>query len=156
MILFIWTKINGIYLSRFYSGLIWPKISPKGHFQVIFVYLFVVLIECRTKTVRVLSEQKVRTTTSEEWQTDSDVGDLVMVTDLSCWWQKNYVGDFLGYVTNFSNVIKRSSSKIRHQHTSSPTFEARPRHVPKFKSVHAKSVSARARTGDLSRVRRTW
>jgi len=37
---------------------------------------------------------------SQWWSTfdfgDSDVGDIVMlVTDLRCWWQNHYVGDFL-------------------------------------------------------------
>ena len=37
---------------------------------------------------------------------DSDVGDIVMiVTDLRCWWQNHYVGDFFRYVGDFHMVI---------------------------------------------------
>ena len=32
---------------------------------------------------------------------DSDVGDFMMVTDLRCWWQNQYVGDFFHYVSDF-------------------------------------------------------
>ena len=47
---------------------------------------------------------------------DSDVGDIVMlVTDLRCWWQNHYVGDFL-------NVLNRSTtSQTCRQHIWSPT-----------------------------------
>ena len=48
------------------------------------------------------------------------VGDFMMVTDLRCWWQNHYVGDFFRYVGDFLNVLNRSSthlvSNIRHQH----------------------------------------
>ena len=33
---------------------------------------------------------------------DSDVGDLMMVTNLRCWWQNHYVCDFFRYVGGFS------------------------------------------------------
>ena len=40
-----------------------------------------------------------------------------MVTDLRCWWQNHYVGDFFRYVGQFLNVLNRSSiSWIGHQH----------------------------------------
>ena len=35
---------------------------------------------------------------------DSDVGDFMMVTDLRCWWQNHYVGDFFRYVGDFFSV----------------------------------------------------
>ena len=43
-----------------------------------------------------------------EYGGDSDVGDIMMVTDLRCWWQNHYVGDFFRYVGDFSNVLNRS------------------------------------------------
>ena len=45
------------------------------------------------------------------------VGDFMMVTDLRCWWQNHYVGDFFRYVGDFLNVLNRSpTSWIGHQH----------------------------------------
>ena len=45
------------------------------------------------------------------------VGDFMMVTDLRCWWQNHYVGDFFHYVGDFLNVLNRSSTSwIGHQH----------------------------------------
>ena len=42
---------------------------------------------------------------------DSNVGDIVMlVTDLRCWWQNNYVGVFFRYVGDFRNVSNRSQA----------------------------------------------
>ena len=32
---------------------------------------------------------------------DNDVGDFMTVTDLRCWWQNHYVGDFFRYVGDF-------------------------------------------------------
>ena len=48
----------------------------------------------------------------------------MMVTDLRCWWQNHYVGDFLRFVGDFRNVLNRAHilspthlvSNIRHQH----------------------------------------
>ena len=41
----------------------------------------------------------------------------MMVTDLRCWWQNHYVGDFFRYVGDFLNVLNRSpTSWIGHQH----------------------------------------
>ena len=44
----------------------------------------------------------------------------MMVTDLRCWWQNHYVGDFFRYVCDFLNVLNRSPThlvfNIRHQH----------------------------------------
>ena len=47
----------------------------------------------------------------------------MMVTDLRCWWQNHYVGDFFRYVGDFLNVLNWSStSGIGHQHLKlSPT-----------------------------------
>ena len=36
------------------------------------------------------------------------VGDFMMVTDLKCWWQNHYAGDFFRYVGDFLNVLNRS------------------------------------------------
>ena len=53
---------------------------------------------------------------------DSDVGDFMMVTDFGCWWQNQYVGDFVRYVGDFLYVLNRSpTSKTCHQHIWSPT-----------------------------------
>ena len=50
------------------------------------------------------------------------VGHFMMVTDLRCWWQNHYVGDFVRYVGDFPNVLNRSStSQTCHQHIWSPT-----------------------------------
>ena len=46
----------------------------------------------------------------------------MLVTDLRCWWQNHYVGDFFRYVGDFLNVLNRSStSQTCHQHIWSPT-----------------------------------
>ena len=45
---------------------------------------------------------KIRKTHSDDKggpKGDSDVGDFMMETDLRCWWQNHYVGDFFRYVT---------------------------------------------------------
>ena len=51
---------------------------------------------------------------------ESDVGDIMRVRVLRCWWQNDYVGDFFGYVENFCNVKNPSSKQtvfnVRHQH----------------------------------------
>ena len=53
---------------------------------------------------------------------DSDVGDFVMATDLRCWWQNHYAGDFFRYIDNFLNVLNRlPTSQTCHQHIWSPT-----------------------------------
>ena len=59
---------------------------------------------------------------------DSDVGDLMTVTDLRCWWQNHYVGDFFRYVGDFqsieavTNILNRSpTSQACHQHIWSST-----------------------------------
>ena len=39
---------------------------------------------------------------------DRYVGDFMMVTDLRCWWQNHYVGDFVRYVGDFLYVLNRS------------------------------------------------
>ena len=45
------------------------------------------------------------------------VGDFTMVTDLRCWWQNHFVGDFFRYIGDFLNVLNRSpTSWIGHQH----------------------------------------
>ena len=45
------------------------------------------------------------------------VCDFMMVTDLRCWWQNHYVGDFFRYVGDFLNVLNRSPlSWIGHKH----------------------------------------
>ena len=45
------------------------------------------------------------------------VGDFMMVTDLRCWWQNHYVGDFVRYFGDFLSVLHRSpTSWIGHQH----------------------------------------
>ena len=45
------------------------------------------------------------------------VGNFMMVTDLRCWLQNHYVGDFFRYVGDFLNVLNRSpTSWIGHQH----------------------------------------
>ena len=50
------------------------------------------------------------------------VGDLMMVTDLRCWWQNHFVGDFFRYVGNFFDAINRSpTSSTYHQYILSPT-----------------------------------
>ena len=74
----------------------------------------------------------------EEFQGDSDVGDIVMmvgdfmmVTDWRCWWQNHYVGDFFRYVGDFFQCIKsvinilnlsptHFVSNIRRQHRCHP------------------------------------
>ena len=43
------------------------------------------------------------------------VGDFMMVTDLRCWWQNHYVGDFFRYVGDFLSVWK-FHNEIGHQH----------------------------------------
>ena len=41
----------------------------------------------------------------------------MMVTDLRCWQQKDYAGDFFRYVGDFLNVLIRSpTSQTCHQH----------------------------------------
>ena len=41
----------------------------------------------------------------------------MMVTDLRCWRQNLYVGDFFRYVGNFINGLNRSpTSRFGHQH----------------------------------------
>ena len=47
----------------------------------------------------------------------------MMVTDLRCWWQKNYIGDFFRYAGDFLYVLNRSptSQTFGHQHIWSPT-----------------------------------
>ena len=50
------------------------------------------------------------------------VGDFTMVTDLRCWWQNHYFGDFFRYVGDFLNVLNRSpTSQTCHQHIWSLT-----------------------------------
>ena len=50
------------------------------------------------------------------------VGDFMMVTDLRCWWQNHYVGDFFRYVGDFLNVLNRSpTSQTCNQLIWSPT-----------------------------------
>ena len=41
---------------------------------------------------------------------DRYVGDFMMVTDLRCWWQNHYVGDFFHYVGDFLNVLNAIKS----------------------------------------------
>ena len=41
---------------------------------------------------------------------DSDVGDFMMVTDFTCWWQNHYVCDFFRYVGENLNVFNWSST----------------------------------------------
>jgi len=50
------------------------------------------------------------------------VGDFMTVTDLRCWWQNHYVGDFFRYLSDCFNVFNRSPiSWTCHQHILSPT-----------------------------------
>ena len=50
------------------------------------------------------------------------VGNFMMMTDLRCWWQNHYVGDFFRYVGDFLNVLNRSpTSQTCHKHIWSPT-----------------------------------
>ena len=66
---------------------------------------------------------------------DSDVGGIVMfvmiVTDLRCWWQNHYVGDFFRCwwfsqcIKSVTNILNRSpTSQTCHQHIWSPTSVA--------------------------------
>ena len=51
----------------------------------------------------------------------------MMVTDLRCWWQNHYVGEFFRYVGDFLNVLNRSpTSQICHQYIWSPTSVTNP------------------------------
>ena len=44
-------------------------------------------------------------------------GDLILMTDLRCCWENQYVGDFVHYVGDFLNVLHRSSTSwIGHQY----------------------------------------
>ena len=46
----------------------------------------------------------------------------MLVTDLRCWWQNQYVSDFFRYVGDFANVFNRSpTSQTCHQHIWSLT-----------------------------------
>ena len=48
---------------------------------------------------------------------ESDVGDFMMVTDLRCWCQNHYVGEFFRYVGYFLSVLNQSpTSWIGHPH----------------------------------------
>ena len=65
----------------------------------------------------------------------------MMVTDLRCWWQNNYVGDFFRYVGDFLNVCNRSpTSQICHQHIWSPTSVTNI-DVTIFSATHSKSCT---------------
>ena len=45
------------------------------------------------------------------------VGDFMMLTNFSCWWQNHYVGDIFRYVGDFHNILNRSpTSWVGHQH----------------------------------------
>ena len=84
------------------------------------------------------------------------VGDFMMVTELRCWWQNHYVGDFFCYVDNFSmyyighqhpesvtNISKLSSthlvSKIRHQHRWN--HEGLKIRILKLPEIQSKNIS---------------
>ena len=48
--------------------------------------------------------------------------DDLMMTDMRCWWQNHYVGDFFRYVSDFVNVLNQLlTSETSHQHVRSPT-----------------------------------
>ena len=61
------------------------------------------------------------------------VGDFMMLTDLRCWWQNHYVGDFFRYVGDFFNVLNLSpTSWIGHQHLKLVTNTFGPTSVTKI------------------------
>ena len=108
-----WRYITGKFLTLFW-WYTWPKLALKQVNQTIFL---------------VISQPvghhwpRPQPLYYSRWQWcwwQRYVGDLRMVTDLRCWWQNHYVGDFFRYVRDFSNVLNRSPahfvSNIRHQH----------------------------------------
>ena len=49
------------------------------------------------------------------------VDNFMMVTDLRCWWQNHYVGDFFPYVGDFFNVSNQSPTSLTCHQTLPPT-----------------------------------
>ena len=79
-----------IYLRRSDSR----KLKNSGHMRLILIFLIV--------------QKKYNGSHLPCLRGDSDVGDFMMATDLRCWRQNHYVGDFFRYVGDFLYVLNRS------------------------------------------------